>query len=143
MVTIIKYINENITVFSYENGIFTPLKYKGENFQKFQADNFWKWFDSKICYDNEAISFIILTDKKEFEIPNYFKLNNSFKLDRNLREYIDKYLGNYFLLTKPTINITLETSKSDKNSSQKPSQKIKKGSISEYFLNKTKKYKKS
>ena len=143
MVYTIRCIKDNITIFSYGDGAFEPLRHKGENSQKFQADTFWEWFEEKISYDDEAISFIIITDKKEFEIPNHFKLDESFKLDKNLREYINRYIQNYFLLTQPTINITLETPKLDKTTTKKPPQKIKKGSISEYYLNKTQTYKNS
>jgi hypothetical protein len=141
MIYTIKCIKENITVFSYIDGEFERLKNNGEKSQNFQEEIFWRWFEEKISYDDEAISFIIITDKKEFKIPNHFKLNNSFKLDNNLKNFINRYLENYFLLTKPNIDIPLETLKADKITEKKVSQEIKKGSISEYFINKTKSYK--
>ena len=138
MIYAIEFINGYISIYNDIDNEFELLKYKGEISQKFEESKFWNWFEDKISYDDEALSFIIITDNEEFKIPTNFKLNNDFKLNRDLREFIDIKLKNYNLITYPTIKIELEPQKTD---TPKPIKKIKKGSINEYYINQTKLYK--
>ena len=66
MLYLINYVDEEISVSFYGQKSFEILKNKGENRWQYQ-DNFWNWFKNKISYDNEEISFIIITNS-EFSI---------------------------------------------------------------------------
>jgi len=64
---IIYFINNFVSVYHYEDKL-TPLKYEGEEKFKYN-NNFWEWFQRKIEYSKEELSFVIISDK-EFKIPD-------------------------------------------------------------------------
>jgi len=68
---IINLKNNIIEIKNYNDDII--LKREGE--ETFLYDNsFWEWFKGKIGYDNEELSFIIITDKKQFLIDEKIKI---------------------------------------------------------------------
>ena len=84
---------ENISIYEQISEILEPLKNKGEIEQKYNADLFWSWWKKKVEYQDEALSFFVITDNKEFSIPNDICI-----ADRN---HLSLNIMNDLLLTLP------------------------------------------
>ncbi len=78
---------------------------EGEDSQKFHPQKFWDWFKEKVQYDREALSFIILTDKNEFEIPKDIKIaeKNSFLSSPSCISKIKQLQSGYNIISIPKI----------------------------------------
>ena len=63
------YTNGQISVAACIDDALKVLKYEGETSQRFQKERFWKWFKEKIEYQNEPLSFIVITDQESFAVP--------------------------------------------------------------------------
>jgi len=99
---IIKYIDNQISVFEYENNSLTPIKHRGESAQKFVAPDFWSWFKNKIEYEEEPLSFIVLCDAV-LKIDDSIKLAKKHFLSQSQIEEIfyEEDLSNLKILSFP------------------------------------------
>ena len=85
---------ENISIYQQIDETLEPLKNRGEIEQKYDADLFWGWLKKKIDYDDEELSFFVVTDNKEFQIPDDISIADTNSLSQNII--------NDLLLTLPT-----------------------------------------
>jgi hypothetical protein len=113
----IRCFNSYISVKEEEiDGSFVSLKKFGEESFKFE-DDFWQWFKKKIDYDNELLSFDVISDIEDFTIDS----------EINVAE---------FNLSKEEIIEKKQLSTNKKHPKTPP----KRESLSEYYANKTKLY---
>lgn len=77
---LIVYQNENIRIYEYSDKNFDILKNNGEEEQKFSENEFWEWWKNKVCYQNEAVGFVILTDKASFEVPSFINISDKIEM---------------------------------------------------------------
>ncbi len=85
---------ENISIYQQIDETLEPLKNKGEIEQTYNADLFWSWWKKKVEYQYEALSFLVVTDNKEFRIPDDIYIADKNSLSQNII--------NDLLLTLPT-----------------------------------------
>jgi len=76
--------NENISVYEEIDTTLEPLKNKGEIEQHYNADLFWSWWKRKVEYQDEASSFLVITDNKEFRIPDDICIADKNSLSQNI-----------------------------------------------------------
>ena len=67
---IIYFVNNKVKVYDDDREVY--IKFEGEEEFPFFPE-FWEWFKEKIEYDNEKISFVIVSDK-DIKLPNYFNI---------------------------------------------------------------------
>jgi hypothetical protein len=136
MIYIIKQIKDEISAIEYQNKL-EYLKKDGE--KKWQYDSgFWEWFKDKIVYDNQELSFIIITDKDDFKIDNSIKISKIDKISKN-QSFINEALAlkednKIFFYPPLKSNVAKSSPKKTKKSNTKP---IKKGNIADFFIQKT------
>jgi len=70
---IIYLLNNKVRVINYS--LNQTLKKEGEEVFEFEP-SFWEWFKDKIDYNNEELSFVIITDT-DFEIDNSIKISKT------------------------------------------------------------------
>ncbi len=66
----IHFVNKEISISQYNDGNWVVLKNRGEELQVYHEGKFWQWFLEKIEYQQEKLSFVIVTDNKDFIIPD-------------------------------------------------------------------------
>lgn len=121
------------------------LKNNGEEEQVFNEKEYWTWFLKKNEYENEALSFLVLTDKDEFLLPDNIVLAESNSaMDLDIQE-IQTTLDSDFelkLLAFPEINNLKiqDVVVSSNNKKPKKCVAIKKKGIQEYFIEKMEEY---
>lgn len=142
---LIKYINDEISVFENNDGSLEILKKYGEEVQAFCHDDFWKWFKTKIGYKKQSISFVILSDKDEFLIDDKITIaqENSFLSNDLAVKKIQEQSGGLNIISFPDV----EDLKSIKRDDVKEETAIKieidtrsENNIANYFRNETKSY---
>jgi hypothetical protein len=84
---LIKYRENKISIFEYEETGLIVMRNKGESSWKFENSSFWNWFKEKIEYEGEKLSFIVLC-KDEFEINNSIKISDEHGLSQKQMEDI-------------------------------------------------------
>ena len=141
MIYVIKQIKKNISVIEYQDNLLEYLKKDGERQWEYDTD-FWEWFKDKIAYNNEELSFIVVTDNNQFKIDNSINLTTKDQISTN-QLLIDKALdikGNNKIFFYPPLksNTTKSSPKKPKKSNTKP---IEKGSMADFFIAKTKDHK--
>ena len=60
------------------------LKNRGEKEQEYKPDIFWSWWKNKVEYDNEEVSFLVVTDNEKFTIPNDIVIANISQLSEDV-----------------------------------------------------------
>jgi hypothetical protein len=75
---------ENISIYQQIDETLEPLKNKGEIEQTYNADLFWAWWKKKVAYQDEALSFIVVTDNKEFSLPADICIADKSSLSQNI-----------------------------------------------------------
>lgn len=109
---VLKLINNRVVLSEYADSTLSVLKNRGEKEQAYHETKFWSWFKQKIEYKDEELSFIVITDNKEFLIPEsaHIKLHKTSSLDND--SYInDKIISNsdsLFVLSFPQRNTTFD-----------------------------------
>jgi len=116
---------------------FTKIKKNGEVWQEFVPREFWQWFQKKVEYDDEKLSFAIISDSETFVIDETIELSKiNFVEDK---QNIFQLLLNEINQTQKLLFIPhfdyITPKKQMKTTPKKP---IKKESLSEYYANKTK-----
>jgi len=84
---VIYLIDRYISVYRFDDGNMIALRYEGE--ERFPySDDFWEWFKKKIDYNNEELSFVVVSDV-EFEISGDIVIAKKSSFDEIpvLREY--------------------------------------------------------
>ena len=141
MLYLIKLIENKISLSEYDSDtkIFEKIKKNGEIWQEFEEGEFWRWFQKKIDYEEEELSFAIVSDRETFAINPMIQLSkinfvkNRSDISQLLMSEIDANTQLYFIphfentTQKKQIKIT-------------PKKQIKKESLSEYYANRTKLY---
>ena len=95
---------ENISVYEQISETLEPLKNKGEIEQKYNADLFWSWWKKKVEYQDEELSFIVITDNKEFSIPDDICIADKNSLSQNIiNDLLVKLPTNSKVLSFPKI----------------------------------------
>jgi len=77
---------DEISVYDLNNEALTPLRFKGEEQQRYAADEqsqraFWSGFKQKIGYQNQPLNFLVVTDDDTFELPEELLLSDSYQAD--------------------------------------------------------------
>jgi len=98
---LIHLVKNQISVSEYDNGILSTLKNKGEIKSDYNETKFWIWFKKKIEYDNEALSFVVITDDKEFNIPQDSEITISEVNKISQNQDIKDISKGYFILSFP------------------------------------------
>ena len=136
----IKKIDNNIWLYEILDNKLKLLRNKGEESVEYNnIEEFWKWFEEKIEYDKEELSFVISSNKTNFTIPKRFILAKESFREKNSNVFtnIQKEQATLITWTIPTISIVKErkkvVAKSKKNS-------LKDGELLNYFKNKTKEF---
>lgn len=95
----------NISISKYINAEFEVIKHEGEVKQKYDFNSFWLWFKDKIEYTDEELSFVVVTDNKEFCIPTSCGIclsqTNSFDDDSFIDEKIISISKGMFVFSFP------------------------------------------
>ena len=151
MIFLIYEIKNKITLYEYNKNKFNIIKNNGEESTNFSnKELFWKFWKDKVQYQDENVGFIILTDEDLFDIPNNIKLTNEIQIPTEAIESLIeiKNLRYKNLISYPTgfdMNIDvefLEDNSLDKIDEPKEKENTS-GDLREYFLNKTREYKKN
>ena len=74
---IIYLLNNKVRVINYS--LNQTLKKEGEKVFEFEP-SFWEWFKDKIDYNNEELSFVVITDI-DFEIDNSIKISKTSRFE--------------------------------------------------------------
>ncbi len=137
----------NISVSRYDDSEFRVIKHEGEMEQKYAPNSFWLWFKDKIEYADEELSFIIVTDDKEFSIPSSvgIKLSstNGFDDDSFIDEKIISISKGMFVFSFPqrkerAVKATIEEKEIPK---VKIEELLGKNDIANYFRKQTQEFK--
>ena len=151
MIFLIYEIKNKITLYEYNKNKFNIIKNNGEESTNFSnKELFWKFWKDKVQYQDENVGFIILTDEDLFDIPNNIKLTNEIQIATEAIESLIeiKNLRYKNLISYPTgfdmdIDVEfLEDNSLDKIDEPKEKENTS-GELREYFLNKTREYKKN
>ncbi len=151
MIFLIYEIKNKITLYEYNKNKFNIIKNNGEESTNFSnKELFWEFWKDKVQYQDENVGFIILTDEDLFDIPNNIKLTNEIQIPTEAIESLIeiKNLRYKNLISYPTgfdMNIDvefLEDNSLDKIDEPKEKENTS-GDLREYFLNKTREYKKN
>ena len=151
MIFLIYEIKNKITLYEYNKNKFNIIKNNGEESTNFSnKELFWEFWKDKVQYQDENVGFIILTDEDLFDIPNNIKLTNEIQIPTEAIESLIeiKNLKYKNLISYPTgfdMNIDvefLEDNSLDKIDEPKEKENTS-GDLREYFLNKTREYKKN
>jgi len=81
---IIYIFKDKISIYQQIDKTLEPLKNKGEIEQNYNADLFWSWWKKKVEYQDEASSFLVVTDNKEFRIPDDICIADKNSLSQNI-----------------------------------------------------------
>lgn len=143
---LLQLVNNKITVSEYENGTFTVLKNRGEKEQPYDEANFWLWFKQKIEYQDEKLSFVVVTDIKDFTIPEYSEIQidktNYFDNNCDIDDLLLSVSQGLFVLSFPQRIISEPKSRKEP---QKPKPKIEEtpneNAIVDYFRQRTQEFK--
>jgi len=132
---------ENISVYEQISETLEPLKNKGEIEQKYNADLFWSWWKKKVEYQDEELSFIVITDNKEFSIPDDICIADKNSLSQNIiNDLLLKLPTNSKVLSFPKIeNLKINHVKVEESKEEKIeiSINIASPSLATFFRNKT------
>ena len=151
MIFLIYEIKNKITLYEYNKNKFNIIKNNGEESTNFSnKELFWEFWKDKVQYQDENVGIIILTDEDLFDIPNNIKLTNEIQIPTEAIESLIeiKNLRYKNLISYPTgfdMNIDvefLEDNSLDKIDEPKEKENTS-GDLREYFLNKTREYKKN
>jgi len=135
-----------ISVSRYENEEFEIIKHEGEVEQVYNSSSFWSWFKEKIEYEDEELSFVVVTDNKAFTIPpaSGIKLNETNSFDNN--SYIDDKIislskGMFVLSFPPRKETPKQIVEENKESSKiKVEELLSENEIANYFRKQTQSY---
>ena len=121
------------------------LKNNGEEEQVFNEKEYWTWFLKKNEYENEALSFLVLTDKDEFLLPDNIVLaesNSAMDLDiQGIQTTLDSDFELKLLAFPEINNLKIQdVVVSSNNKKPKKCVAIKKKGIQEYFIEKMEEY---
>jgi len=135
---VISLIDDHITIVEYQKSIQQSIKRNGEESWPYQVD-FWDWFRQKISYNHESISFIVITDREGFTIPE-----DTFNLAQinTLKGCHIQKDDTHRLLTFPALDVDDEKKLHTQISGERvcaPSA-IKEHSLQRYFIQKTQRY---
>lgn len=143
---IITVVENRVKVQEYVDGTLTLLKNRGEEEQAYDELQFWSWFKEKIEYQDEELSFVVITDNKEFLIPDSaeIKLHEKSSLDND--SYInDKILSlakNLFVLSFPNrIAPEPTTQKEPQKVEPKIEEPLSENAVAGYFRKQTQEFK--
>ena len=125
---LISLIKDNISVFNYVNRNLSIITNNGEETQTYNENIFWEWFKGKIEYDNQALSFVVITDEKDFSIPK------SSQIQLNHKNSFDNYDINE-LISVPDSLFVLSFPEHKKAPIQKKKKQIKKVVQADELLN--------
>ena len=142
MIYIIKQIKSSISVAEYQDELLQPLKKDGEELWEYDK-NFWEWFKEKIAYNNEKLSFVVITDKDSFEIDSSLHLSSINQVAKK-QDLIDEILllkGSNKILFYPKLTKDIKQQKTQQPRKEHI-QKIKRGGLVDFFTEQTKNYKK-
>ncbi len=121
---IIYLIDDFISVYGFETEPI-PLKKEGEEKFKYSSD-FWEWFQEKIDYNNEELSFIVVTNREDFAISKKIKLaetNYIKETPQGIQHYKDTKIKTFPELEKIKKSVILKT--------------VKEKTFADYFVSKT------
>ncbi len=125
----IRYIKNRIEVSKYINNNLETLKYLGETEQEYNKTKFWIWFKKKIEYEDEELSFVVVTDNKEFNIPQDSGITisaiNKISQNQDINKHIRNISKGYFILSFPKRDNKLLQKSSDVTASASPFNEVK------------------
>jgi len=74
----------SISLYEYRNKELSVFKNKGEIEQTYDPDAFWDWWRDKVEYQDEEISFFIMTDQDSFDIPSDIRISKENILSKKI-----------------------------------------------------------
>ena len=94
-----------ISVSECSGGEYTPLKREGEEKQPYDKVTFWQWFQKKLDYGGEALSFVVISDEEDFSIADDIILSevNHFQTDTLCRKKLQQHTKKHKILSFPLI----------------------------------------
>jgi len=145
---IIQLVKNKIIVREYRDGSLHFLKNRGEKEQIYNEAKFWSWFKQKIEYNDEELSFIVVTDNKEFRIPTscQIKLHQTNVLDND--SYINNEIASIshalFVLSFPkrdTLSCASKTTQKVEEQEMQKEEPLGENALVDYFRKQTQGYK--
>ena len=99
------YVNEDISLYICSKNELKIKSFEGEESQKYDKQKFWEWFKEKVEYEKEPLSFVVISDKKEFNIPDDIKIaeKNSFLSSPSCLSKIKQLQSGYNIISIPNI----------------------------------------
>ena len=139
MFYLIKLKEHKVSLLEYDNetNSFKVLKKNGEEWQEFKKESFWQWFKKKISYDNETVSFVVISDE-ELEIDSSINIAKIHFVEthRSIVKSLSKeLLSGTKLYFVPMYDLEKQ------NITKKESSPPPNNSLSEYYTNRTKLHK--
>jgi len=134
MIFLIKYLANKIFIAEFDKDGFSPLKHKGEEWQKYDS-NFWQWFKDKICYENEELSFALISDSEDFAFDKNLNIAKVNQIEFNLKAHSSIVKDSSMRLK---LSFLPELNKKPKDSKSLEKNQIKKNSLAQFYVNKTK-----
>ena len=94
-----------ISVSECSDGEYNPLKREGEEKQPYDRVTFWQWFQKKLDYSSEALSFVVISDEEDFSIPDDIVLSdvNHFQTDTLCTKKLQQHTKKYKVISFPLI----------------------------------------
>ena len=137
--------NNIISVAECEEGKLLFIKKNGEKELPYKAATFWEWFKEKIDYESEELSFIVLSDLKEFAIPKDIKIakKSAFLSNSSCLAKIGQFQSGLHFLSFPKID-SFKPKKREKRVTKVPQKDIgtlTKTSIADIYIKETLEYK--
>jgi len=143
---IIKLIKNRVTVSEYAEGSLTVLKNRGEKEQTYHEVKFWSWFKQKIEYEDEELSFVVITDNEEFLVPPSAQINlhqtSTLDNDSYINDAIISMSHGLFVLSFPQRS-TLHVQKVTEETQEEeiPEEPLSENALASYFRKQTQGYK--
>ena len=143
---LLKYVNTHISIAEYEDedDKFIPLSKKGEESWHYDS-SFWEWFKKKIEYDDEELSFIIVTDKQDFSIPasSQITLSQTSGFDNytSTNRKIMPISNDLFVLSYPERRVVESLVKEEVTETINLEEYVNNNGLMNHFRNKTRSYK--
>ncbi len=134
--------NKKISIYEEIGETLEALKNKGELEQHYDANLFWNWWKKKVGYQDEEISFLVITDNKEFSISDDIFIAHKNSLSQNIiNDVLLRVPINSEVITFPKIeNLEIDYTKVEDSKEEKVEivRDIANPSLATFFRKKTK-----
>ncbi|MCK5855239.1 MAG: hypothetical protein KAG56_08450 [Sulfurovaceae bacterium] len=133
---LIQLFNNMISIHECTESQQSALKHMGEESQKFQYEAFWVWWKKKVEYQGEPATFIIITDKDTFDVPQDILIADVKSIDSLNNPFLHNIPTDYNLISKPD-NIVLNSTLQEKTKTKVKKIPSNNNSLEDYFVKET------